>query len=38
MKNVLKSILNWIIFLFTFNGEIAEESTKEGICKFDGQN
>lgn len=37
MKKVFKSILNWIIFLFTCKGEIAEESVKEGICKFDGQ-
>lgn len=37
MKNVFKSILNWIIFLMTGKGEIAKESVKEGICKFDGQ-
>ena len=38
MKKAFKSILNWIIFLFTFKGEIAEEAVKEGICKFNGQN
>jgi len=37
MKKVLKSILNWIIFLTTGKGEIAKEAVKEGICKFDGQ-
>lgn len=38
MKKILKSILNWIMFLLTSSGEIAEEAVKEGLCDFNGQN
>ena len=37
MKKIFKSILNWMIFLFTCKGEIAEKSVNEKICNFGGQ-
>lgn len=37
MKKVFKSILNWIIFLLTGKGEIAEKAVIEGALDFSGQ-
>lgn len=37
MKKVLKSILNWIMFLFTAKGEIAKQSAEDNICDFSGE-
>lgn len=37
MKKVLKSILNWIMFLLTGKGEIARESVDDGIIDYSGQ-
>lgn len=33
MKKKIKRVLSWLIFLFTFDGEIAEEARKEGLMK-----
>lgn len=33
MKKKIKRLLSWLIFLFTFDGEIAEEARKEGLMK-----
>lgn len=33
MKRKIKRLLSWFIFLFTFDGEIADEARKEGILK-----
>ena len=37
MKKVLKSILNWIIFLLTGKGEVAENAVNDGIIDYSGQ-
>ena len=36
-KKRMKRILDWIIFIFTGQGAIAEESVDAGICDFSGQ-
>lgn len=33
MKKKIKRLLSWLIFLFTFDGEIAEEARREGLMK-----
>lgn len=33
MKKKIKRLLSWLLFLVTFDGEIAEEAKKEGIIK-----
>lgn len=33
----LKNILNWLVFLFTGKGEIADEAVKENLIDFSGQ-
>ena len=33
MKRKIKSLMSWLLFLFTFEGEIAEEARKEGLLK-----
>lgn len=36
MKRKIKRLLSWLLFLlflFTFDGEIAEEARKEGLLK-----
>ena len=33
----LKNILNWLVFLFTGKGEIADEAIREGIISYEGQ-
>ena len=33
MKRKIKRLLSWLLFLFTFGGEIAEEARKEGLLK-----
>ena len=37
MKKIFKSITNWIIFLLTGKGEIANEAVNAEICDFSGQ-
>ena len=37
MKKVLKSILNWAMFILTGKGEIAEEFVNAGIIDYSGQ-
>lgn len=34
---ILKSILNWFVFLLTGKGEIADEAIREGIISYEGQ-
>ena len=34
---ILKSILNWFVFLLTGKGEIAEEAVREGLISYEGQ-
>lgn len=34
---VLKSVLNWFVFLLTGKGEIADEAIREGIISYEGQ-
>lgn len=36
-KNRLKRLLNWIFFIFTMRGAIADEAVDAGICDFSGQ-
>lgn len=33
MKKKIKRILSWLLFLFTLDGEIAEEARKDGLMK-----
>lgn len=33
MKRKIKRLLMWMLFLVTFDGEIAEEARKEGLLK-----
>lgn len=37
MKTAMKRILNWIAFLFTGKGEIANEAIDEGLIDYSGQ-
>lgn len=37
MKKILKSILNWLAFLFTGKGEIANEAINDGLVDYSGQ-
>lgn len=37
MKKVLKRILDWIVFILTGKGEIANEAVDDGLCDFSGQ-
>ena len=34
---ILKNILNWFVFLFTGEGEIADEMVNEGVISYEGQ-
>ena len=34
---ILKSILNWFVFLLTGKGEIAESAIREGLISYEGQ-
>ena len=34
---ILKSILNWFVFLLTGKGEIAEAAIREGLISYEGQ-
>ena len=34
---ILKNILNWVVFLLTGKGEIADEAIREGIISYEGQ-
>jgi hypothetical protein len=34
---ILKNILNWFVFLFTGNGEIADEAVNNGLIDYSGQ-
>lgn len=34
---VLKSVLNWFVFLLTGKGKIADEAIREGIISYEGQ-
>lgn len=34
---VIKTILNWILFILTGKGPIAEEGVKEGILDYSGE-
>lgn len=33
MKRKIKRLLSWLLFLLTFEGEIAEEARREGLLK-----
>lgn len=37
MKNVLKRMLDWFVFLLTGKGEIANEAIDEGLIDYSGQ-
>lgn len=37
MKKVLKNILDWIMFLLTGKGEIANEAIEAGLIDYSGQ-
>ena len=37
MKRILKRILDWIVFLLTGRGEIADEAKAAGILDYSGQ-
>lgn len=34
---ILKTIWNWIVFLFTHKGEIADEAVSKGWVDYSGQ-
>ena len=34
---ILKGILNWVIFLFTGKGELADEMIELGLISYEGQ-
>lgn len=33
----MKRFWDWIVFLFTCRGKIADESVDDGLCDFSGQ-
>lgn len=33
MKRAIKRLVSWVVFIFTCDGEIAEEARKEGLLK-----
>ena len=33
MKRKIRRLLSWLLFLATFDGEIAEEARREGLLK-----
>ena len=37
MKKVLKSILDWVVFILTGKGEIAKEMVDNGLIDYSGQ-
>lgn len=37
MKKVLKSVLNWLLFLFTCSGPVADEAERDCLLKRGGQ-
>lgn len=37
MKKILKKVLDWLVFLFSGNGEIRKQAVDNGICDFGGQ-
>ncbi len=37
LKKILRRLVSWIIFLLTFNGEIADEAKKANIIDRSGQ-
>ena len=37
MKTALKTVLDWIVFLLTGQGEIAKQGVDAGILSFEGQ-
>ena len=34
---ILKSVLDWLVFLLTGNGKVAEEMIDEGLIDYSGQ-
>lgn len=34
---IVKRIIAWIVFVFTFGGKIKREAEESNICKFNGQ-
>ena len=37
MKKVLKRVFDWIVFILTGKGEIANEAIDEGLIDYSGQ-
>ena len=37
MKNFIKGLLNWFVFLLTGKGEIANEAIEAGLVDYSGQ-
>ena len=37
MKRIVKRAVEWIIFLFTCQGSIADQAVEDGLCDFSGQ-
>jgi hypothetical protein len=37
MKKFFKRVADWLIFLFTGNGEIGKEAADEGLVDYSGQ-
>lgn len=37
MKNVVKTFWNWLVFLFTGKGEIADNAVDDGLINHGGQ-
>lgn len=37
MKKFIKSLLNWMLFLLTAKGEIANEAIEAGLIDYSGQ-
>ena len=34
---IFKNILNWLVFLLTGKGELADEMVENGVVSFEGQ-
>lgn len=37
MKKIIKSLLNWFVFLLAGKGEIANEAIEAGLIDYSGQ-
>jgi hypothetical protein len=34
---ILKSILDWVVFFLTGNGDVGDDSVRDGLISYEGQ-